>query len=107
MSERSNHRKPATFKLDDPRVVVIDPDGEAGRPPRGTVQITPEADPALLPVPLAQPLAPLQRGFRWGALFWTSLGGLTLMGVGLGVTQLVEDLFARSEGLGLLGLAFA
>jgi putative membrane protein len=107
MSERSNYRKPATFKLDDPRVVVMDPDGEARGAARGTVQITPEADPALLPVPLAQPLAPLQRGFRWGALFWTSLGGLTLMGVGLGVTQLVEDLFARSEGLGLLGLAFA
>jgi putative membrane protein len=107
MSERSNHRKPATFKLDDPRVIVMDPDGEAGRPARGTVQVTPEADPALLPVPLEPPLAAPQRGFRWGALFWTSLGGLTLMGVGLGVTQLVEDLFARSEGLGLLGLAFA
>jgi putative membrane protein len=99
MSERSNHRKPATFKLDDPRVVVIDPDGEAGRPPRGTVQIT--------PVPVEQPLLPPQKGFRWGALFWTSLGGLTLLGLGLGVTQLVEDLFARSESLGLLGLAFA
>jgi putative membrane protein len=107
MSERSNHRKPATFKLDDPRVIVMDPDGEAGRAPRGTVQITPEADPALLPVPVEPPLAPPQRGFRWGALFWTSLGGLTLLGLGLGVTQLVEDLFARSESLGLLGLAFA
>jgi putative membrane protein len=107
MSERSNHRKPATFKLDDPRVIVMDPDGEAGRAPRGTVQITPEADPALLPVPVEPPLAPPQRGFRWGALFWSSLGGLTLMGLGLGVTQLIEDLFARSEGLGAIGLGFA
>ena len=49
----------------------------------------------------------MQRGFRWGALFWTALGGLILLGLGLGVTQLIEDLFARSEGLGLLGLAFA
>jgi putative membrane protein len=107
MSERSNHRRPATFKLDDPRVIVMDPDGEAGRPPRGTVQVTPEADPALLPVPVEQPLLPAQKGGRWGALFWTSLGGLILLGVGLGVTQLVEDLFARNESLGLLGLAFA
>ncbi len=50
---------------------------------------------------------PAQRGFRWGTLFWSAVGGLTLLGVGLGVTQLIEDLFARSEGLGFLGLAFA
>src|SRR5260370_30288565 len=104
MSERSNHRRPATFKLDDPRVIVIDPDEDAGRPPRGTVRITPEADPALLPVPLEEPLLPAQKGFRWGTLFWTALGGLVLLGLGLGVTHLVEDLFARSEGLGFLGL---
>jgi putative membrane protein len=106
MSERSPHRKPATFKLGDPGVIVIDPD-DASRPSRGTVHITPEADPALLPVPLEAPIVPLRRGFRWGAVFWTAVGGLTLLGVGLGVTQLIEDLFARSEGLGFLGLAFA
>jgi len=32
---------------------------------------------------------------------------LTTLGLGLGVIQLIEDLFARSQGLGLLGLAFA
>jgi putative membrane protein len=106
MSERSHHRRPATYKLDDPGVIVMDPD-DASRPSRGTVHITPEADPALLPVTLEPPLVPVQRGFRWGALFWSAIGGLTLLGVGLGVTQLIGDLFARSEGLGLLGLAFA
>jgi putative membrane protein len=40
-------------------------------------------------------------------VFWTAVGGLVLLGLGLGVTRLVEDLFARSESLGLLGLAFA
>jgi putative membrane protein len=107
MSERPPPRRPATFKLDDPRVVVIDPDEDSGRPPRGTVHITPEADPALLPVPIEAPLLPAPRGFRWGALFWTALGGLVLLGLGLGVTRLVEDLFARSEGLGFIGLALA
>ena len=106
MSERPHHRRPATFKLDDPGVVVMDPD-DANRPSRGTIQITPEADPALLPVPLDAPLVPVRRGFRWGALFWSALGGLILLGVGLGVTQLIEDLFARSESLGVIGLAFA
>jgi putative membrane protein len=106
MSERSHHRRPATFKLDDPGVIVMDPD-DASRPSRGTVHITPETDPALLPVPIEAPIVPAQRGFRWGAVFWSAIGGLILLGLGLGVTRLIEDLFARSEGLGFLGLAFA
>jgi putative membrane protein len=106
MSERSPHRKPATFKLGDPGVIVIDPD-DASRPSRGTVHVTPEADPALLPVPVEAAIVPAQRGFRWGAVFWSAVGGLILLGLGLGVTRLIEDLFARSEGLGFLGLAFA
>jgi putative membrane protein len=105
MSERN--RRPATFKLDDPHVTVIDADDEPGRLARGTIRITPEADPALLPVPLEEPAVPLRRGFRWAALFWTALGGLVLLGTGLGVVNLVEDLFARSEGFGFLGLGFA
>jgi putative membrane protein len=106
MSERPQHRRPATFKLDDPGVVVIDPD-DASRPARGTIQITPETDPALLPVLVEAPTLPAQRGFRWGTVFWGALGGLTILGAGLGVTRLIEDLFARSESLGVLGLAFA
>ena len=106
MSERSPHRKPATFKLGDPGVIVIDPD-DASRPLRGTVHVTPEADPAQLPVPVEAAIVPLKRGFRWGTVFWTAVGGLILLGVGLGVTRLIEDLFARSEGLGFLGLTFA
>jgi putative membrane protein len=106
MSERPHHRRPATFRLDDPGVIVADPQG-ASRPSRGSVHITPEADPALLPVPLEAAIVPARRGFRWGAVFWTALGGLVLLGLGLGITQLIEDLFARSEGLGFLGLAFA
>jgi putative membrane protein len=106
MSERSHHRRPATFRLGDPGVIVLDPD-DASRPSRGTVHVTPEADPALLPVPVEAPMLRAQRGFRWGAVFWTAIGGLVLLGLGLGVTGLIEDLFARSEGLGFLGLAFA
>jgi putative membrane protein len=106
MSERSPHRRPATFKLDDPGVIVIDPE-DSIRPARGTVHITPEPDPALLPVPFEAPLVPARRGFPWGAVFWTAIGGLVLLGTGLGIAHLVEDLFARNEGLGFLGLALA
>jgi putative membrane protein len=104
MTERGKHRRPATFRLDDPGVVVVDAD-DAGRPARGTIQITPEADPAQLPVPVA-PQLPERRGFRWSAVFWSGVAGLVLLGLGLGVTHLIEDLFARSESLGFLGVGF-
>jgi putative membrane protein len=58
-------------------------------------------------VPVDPPLVPARRGFRWGTLFWGATAGLVLLGLGLGVVHLIEDLFARSESLGLLGLVFA
>ena len=61
MSEKTPHRRPAPFKLGDPGVVVMGPD-ETGRPARGTVHITPEADPATLPVPIDAPRVPARRG---------------------------------------------
>jgi putative membrane protein len=106
MSERAPHRKPATFKLDDPGVIVMDPD-DTSRPSRGTVHVTPEADPTLLPVPLEPPLIPARRGFRWGTLFWGAVGGLVVLATGLSISHLIQDLFARGEGFGILGLALA
>jgi putative membrane protein len=106
MSERPHHRRPATFKLDDPSVIVMD-QGDASRPSRGVIQVTPEIDPASLPVPIETPVVPVRRGFRWGAVFGTAIGGLVVLGLGLSITHLIEDLFERSEGLGFLGLAFA
>ncbi|KWV52893.1 hypothetical protein AS156_09655 [Bradyrhizobium macuxiense] len=106
MNEKTPFRRPATFKLDDPGVVVMDPE-DSGRFARGTIQIVPEAEPAQLPVTVDTPLLPVRRGFRWGALFWGGIAGLVLLGTGLGVMNLIQDLFARNEGLGFLGLAFA
>lgn len=105
MNDRSQQRRPATFRLDDPGVVVTESD-ETGRLSRGTIQITPESDPSTLPVPIEAAL-PARRGFPWGTLFWSGLAGLTLLGTGLGVVHLIEDLFARSETFGFVGLAFA
>jgi putative membrane protein len=106
MSEKTPHRRPATFKLDDPGVIVMDPE-DSSRPSRGTVHVTPEADPALLPVPVEAPVLTVRRGLRWGTVFFAAIGGLVLLGLGLGIVNLIEDLFARGEGLGFLGLAFA
>src|SRR5260370_29645970 len=105
MSERPQHGRPPPFKLDDPAVVVMDPD-DTSRPARGTVRVTPEADPALLPVPIDAPLVPARRGFRWGTLFWSATAGLVLLGTGLGVAHLIQDLFSPSASLGFLGLGF-
>jgi len=105
MKGPSKHRRPATFRLDDPGVVVMEAD-ESTKAVRSAIQITPEPDPALLPVPIAaQELK--RRGFRWGTLFWAAATGLVVLGLGLGVVNLVEDLFARSQSLGWLGLALA
>jgi putative membrane protein len=100
MSER---RKPAAFRLDDPDVVLAD---DARPRASGRVVVTPEPEP-MLPAPVEAPIAPPRRTLRWGMLFWSAFGGLVLLGLALAVTRLVEDLFTRNEGLGLLGLALA
>ncbi len=40
----------------------------------------------------------------WSGLFWSALGGLVSLAFGLWVTQLVDDLFARSKTLGGIAL---
>lgn len=107
MSDKPHHRKPAAFKLDDPRVILMDAEDDPLRPARGKVHITPEADPAQLPVVMDEPTVPARKGFGWGGVFWTALGGLVVLGLGLGISNLVEDLFNRSASLGYIGLVFA
>lgn len=111
MSERSGLRRPVTFKLDDPLVVVLEHDEAANRVARGSISITPEAEPepepVLLPEPAEMPPVPARKGFRWGVLFWSSLAGFIVLGTVLGAIDLIGDLFARSEGLGFLGLMLA
>jgi putative membrane protein len=102
MSERSPTRRPATFKLDDANVIVTDP-GEEGRPARGTIHVRPENETTQLPVAIEAAIVPTEPRFRWGAVFWSAVGGLVLLGAGLGVMQLIEDLFAHSTALGVLG----
>ena len=55
-----------------------------------------------LPVPVDAPLPPRRR-FPWGAVFWSALGGLVTLGIGLATTRLIEDLYARADWLGWFG----
>src|SRR5260370_34290910 len=105
----SRHRKPAASRLDAPQVVLAPAQAEAragpGAAARGSIVVTPAPEPALPAAPA--PPAPSRRRFPFGTLFWSALGGLVVLGLGLLGTQLVESLFARAEWLGVLGAACA
>jgi putative membrane protein len=92
-------RKPAIFSVDDPRLVVAAPE-EAQRPAVETLAEAPAENLPALSVPR-------KRRMPWGALFWSALSGLVLLALGLAVTNLIEDLYARTPWLGAVGLVLA
>jgi putative membrane protein len=98
----NQQRRPAAFRLDDPSVVVT---ADETANARAGVRVTLEAEPAL-PVPVA-PEAPARRRLPWGTLFWSALGGLTVLGLGASVTRLITDMFDRSVALGFFALGLA
>lgn len=108
MTERGPHRRPTTFKLDDPGVVLIDAIDRDSAALRGKVQIAAEVEPQpQLPVTIEADVISPRKGFRWGTLFWSACSGLISLAFGLTVTRLIEDLFAQSQTLGAIGLALA
>lgn len=95
----SRRHKPAVFAPDDPHVVVAEPTDDL------TWIDARVADAAAVP---ALPAAGPQRSrWSWRSLFWWATGGLVSLGLGLAVTALIEDLFARFPPLGWLGLTLA
>jgi putative membrane protein len=105
----STARRPAAFRLDDPQVAVTPSEAgeDAARPSmRGAkVLVTPAPDAPVLPALVPAP--PRRKRFAWAAVFWSALAALTLLGLGLAVTRLIEDLAARSATLGAVGLVLA
>jgi len=88
--------RPRAFRLDDSQV-VIEPQAEAIPADANEAPL----DEAEREIEIAQQSGMLA---RWrpslGALFWSGLGGLVALGLGLWFTQLVEDLFAKAQALG-------
>ncbi|MDR4305507.1 TIGR01620 family protein [Chelatococcus sambhunathii] len=99
-------RRPAAFRLNDPNVVLGAADEEISAP-RGGVILTPQPDAFETAEPAAAPVAPRRKGLWLGGLFWSALGGLVSLAVGLWATRVVEDLFARADWLGWLALGLA
>ncbi|WP_181702317.1 YcjF family protein [Chthonobacter albigriseus] len=95
-------RKPVAFEVNEEGVAIVR-EGEA-TPAGARIVVTPE--PELEPdAPL--PVVPRRRGLPLGRIFWTALGGLVSLGVGLSIDALVRDLFARNDWLGWTGLVLA
>lgn len=100
-------RRPAAFRLNDPSVVLGGSDEEISGA-RGSVVVTAQPDAFEAgPEPAAVAPAPRRRGISLGGLFWSALGGLVSLAVGLWATRVVEDLFARSDWLGWAALGLA
>jgi putative membrane protein len=94
--------RPRAFRLDDTEV-VIEPRVE----PIPTLAHEIALDEDEREIEIAQ-----QKGMlaRWrpslGTLFWSGLGGLVSLGLGLWFTELVETLFAKAQALGWIAAAF-
>ena len=92
-------RRPAAFRVDDPRVVIPEPQIMM---PEASDQALVAADSRVTDV-----IANRSRRWRWGTLFWSACSGLVLLALGITVTNFVEELFARTPALGAIGLGLA
>jgi len=92
-------RRPAAFRVDDPRVVIPEPQIMM---PEASDQALVAADSRVTDV-----IANRSRRWRWGTLFWSACSGLVLLAFGITVTNFVEELFARTPALGAIGLGLA
>lgn len=95
----SKPRKPAVFDADDAKLTVETPvePAQAASDPIGA-ELASEGG----IVPAIQ--APPPRRWSWSVILVSALGALVSLGVGLALTKLIEDLFARHPWLGWAGL---
>ena len=92
-------RRPTVVHVDDPRLVVAEPEIAAFEKP--------DPLPAVTERQIVEAISGRSRRWRWGTLFWSACSGLALLALVLAVTSIVEDLFARTPWLGAVGLVLA
>jgi putative membrane protein len=106
MSKNWRHRPPAVFRLDHDHL-TFDSAMKTGPSSERRAQIQPEPDFEALAITIDDSARSSRLGVRWAMLFWCALGGLMLLAMGVAVSGLITDLFARNQELGWLGLALA
>lgn len=89
-------RRPTAFNLDEVRYEAEDLYPDAAR----------EEDEALRQN-LSVAVKPATRGRRWLGILFSALSGLVLLAIGIGVDNLIRELFARNDILGWIGVALA
>ena len=92
-------RRPATFRADDPRIVIAEPEIAVADGEENALAVVEDE---VRKVP-----APRPRRFRWGTLFWSAASAFVLLALGVAVTNFVEELYARTPWLGTLGMGLA
>jgi len=97
--------KPAAFGLDDPGVVVT-PSEQPRRTTSAIKNAQKDESGETDRLPVASPPA-RRRRMPWAIMLWASAAGLLLLATGLGIANLIEDLWSRSGWLGGVGAALA
>lgn len=90
-------RRPAAFRLDDPRVTITEPE----------IASFGKQELALMEADVPAPLTKRPSRWGWGSVFWSAASGLVLLAVSLAVTSVVDELFARAPWLGVTGSVLA
>jgi len=106
MSASAKGRRPATFTLQDPDVRLENATAADDLLSANTLRDSNDqfGVPAVIAVALVRPKKWWR---RWGTLFWSAASGLVMLGLGLAVVRLVEDLFAHSQSLGYVAAILA
>jgi putative membrane protein len=111
----SEPRKPAAFRLDPPLTEAEPATTTTPRKPRAARPETAVVTPAEIDIfdlegdatdEPSLPAAPRRRS-RLAAIFWSALGALVTLAVGLWTDQLIRDLFSRADWLGWVGIVLA
>src|SRR5947209_6919596 len=121
--------RPRAFRLDDPKIVFADREAAPRAEPRTAAReerfAPPQADSVVVEpqsdayeteadlgardrteaaIEVAQRSGIVgRRSWTWSRLFWSALGSLVSLALGLWLTSLVEGFFARSAALGWIG----
>lgn len=101
MTGEDKPRRPRAFSLGDSRLTSPAPtqaETSASAPSSDKT-----AEPAIAPIPARTQ----RKGWSWGAIFFSALGALVSLALGLWVADFVGRLFAREDWLGYLALALA